>query len=67
MRAQICKNSPLRLVTMMAVLVMEFQVRGAKLVSTFFRICDNKGEFKTQFLKPKIPFSILGYIFFALF
>ena len=29
--AQICKNSPLRLVTIMAILIMEFQVRGAKL------------------------------------
>jgi hypothetical protein len=29
--AQICKNSPLRLVTIMAKLIMEFQVRGAKL------------------------------------
>ena len=29
--AQICKNSPLRLVTIMAILIMEFQARGAKL------------------------------------
>ena len=29
--AQICKNSPLRLVTIMAILIMEFQVQGAKI------------------------------------
>ena len=47
--AQICKNRPHRLVTIMAVLVMEFQVRGAKLVKTFFEYVIIKENLRLNF------------------